>query len=237
MIVAEEVPYLTDGGRQRISCGSREHHLGSGARDLIHRSRIKTAARAWSPDIPVIFLPARSRMSGCQVGGVDRLSSALYGDDRVAAGYATGASPLPRIENCAGAVSIRASRNRRVAEIDSCRHRASVRSNPVAAHVSAATASAIGASCARCFCSRALGSELTRLSRASLTSSSERISRGCATGWRSQSLAACSPLEAAASCERAGPRLLGCFSAAVIRPSCTSRSAERCTTALGTCQT
>ena len=92
MIVAEEVPYLTDGGRQRMSCGSREHHLGSGARDLIHRSRIKTAARAWSPDIPVIFLPARSRMSGCQVGGVDRLSSALYGDDRVAAGYATGLS-------------------------------------------------------------------------------------------------------------------------------------------------
>src|ERR1035438_8429497 len=31
-------------------------------------------------------------MSGCQVGGVDRLSSALYGDDRVAAGYATGLS-------------------------------------------------------------------------------------------------------------------------------------------------
>ena len=92
MIVAEEVPYLTDGGRQRMSCGSREHHPGSGARDLIHRSRIKTAARAWSPDIPVIFLPARSRMSGCQVGGVDRLSSALYGDDRVAAGYATGLS-------------------------------------------------------------------------------------------------------------------------------------------------
>jgi hypothetical protein len=31
MIVAEEVPYLTDGGRQRMSDGSREHHLGGGA--------------------------------------------------------------------------------------------------------------------------------------------------------------------------------------------------------------
>ena len=40
MIVAEEVPYLTDGGGQRMSCGSREHHPGSGAQDLIHRSRI-----------------------------------------------------------------------------------------------------------------------------------------------------------------------------------------------------
>ena len=45
MIVAEEVPYLTDGGGQRMSCGSREHHLGSGAQDLIHRSRIRTAVR------------------------------------------------------------------------------------------------------------------------------------------------------------------------------------------------
>jgi hypothetical protein len=36
MIVAEEVPYLTDGGRQRMSGGSHEHRLGSSARDLIH---------------------------------------------------------------------------------------------------------------------------------------------------------------------------------------------------------
>jgi hypothetical protein len=51
MIVAEEVPYLTDGGRRRMSCGSREHHLGSGAQDLIHRSRIRTAYRTRSPTV------------------------------------------------------------------------------------------------------------------------------------------------------------------------------------------
>ena len=47
MIVAEEVAYLTDGGGQRMSCGSREHRLGGGAHDLIHRSRIRTAVRTW----------------------------------------------------------------------------------------------------------------------------------------------------------------------------------------------
>ena len=36
MIVAEEVPYLTDGDGQRMSCGSREHRLASDAQDLIH---------------------------------------------------------------------------------------------------------------------------------------------------------------------------------------------------------
>ncbi len=40
MIVAEEVPYVTDGDGQRMSYGSREHRLASGAHDLIHRSRI-----------------------------------------------------------------------------------------------------------------------------------------------------------------------------------------------------
>ena len=48
MIVAEEVPYLTDGGGQRMYCGNREHHLGNGAQGLIHRSRIRTAVCAWS---------------------------------------------------------------------------------------------------------------------------------------------------------------------------------------------
>jgi hypothetical protein len=43
VIVAEEVPYLTDGGRQRMPRGSREHHLGSGTHDSIHQSRIRTA--------------------------------------------------------------------------------------------------------------------------------------------------------------------------------------------------
>jgi hypothetical protein len=43
MIVAEEVAYLTDGGRQAMLCGGREHRLGGGARDLIHRSRIRTS--------------------------------------------------------------------------------------------------------------------------------------------------------------------------------------------------
>jgi hypothetical protein len=45
VIVAEEVAYLTDGGRQAMPCGSREHRLGGGAHDLIHRSRIRTADR------------------------------------------------------------------------------------------------------------------------------------------------------------------------------------------------
>jgi hypothetical protein len=40
MIVAEEIPYLTDGGGCRMPDGSREHHLASRAHDLIHRSRI-----------------------------------------------------------------------------------------------------------------------------------------------------------------------------------------------------
>ncbi len=40
MIVAEEVPYLTDGDGQRMPYGSREHRLASGAHDLIHWSRI-----------------------------------------------------------------------------------------------------------------------------------------------------------------------------------------------------
>jgi hypothetical protein len=48
MIVAEEVPDLTDSGGQRMSCGSREHHLGNGARNLIHGSRIKTSVRTCS---------------------------------------------------------------------------------------------------------------------------------------------------------------------------------------------
>ena len=43
MIVAEEVPYLADGGGQRMPYGSREHRLGIGAHDLIHRPRIRTA--------------------------------------------------------------------------------------------------------------------------------------------------------------------------------------------------
>ena len=43
VVVAEEVAYLTDGGRQRMSYRSREHRLGGGAHDLIHRSRIRTA--------------------------------------------------------------------------------------------------------------------------------------------------------------------------------------------------
>jgi hypothetical protein len=42
VVVTEEIPYLTDGRRQRMSYGSRQHHLGSGTRDPIHRSRIRT---------------------------------------------------------------------------------------------------------------------------------------------------------------------------------------------------
>ncbi len=167
---------------------------------------------------PLLLLPQRQAAAG-EGGG----KSPVHAEDDV--------SPLPHIENCAGTAARRPSRNRRVAETDSCRHRASVWSSPVAPYISAASASAIGTSCARCLRSKSLGSELTRPSKASLTSNSERISRGCVTGWRSQSLAACSPLEVVSSCERAGPRLLGCFSAAVIRPSCTSRAAARYATA------
>lgn len=59
VIVAEEFPYLADGGGQRMSRGSREHSLGSGAQDLIHRSRIRTAVRTWS-SCPVILIARRS---------------------------------------------------------------------------------------------------------------------------------------------------------------------------------
>ena len=52
MIVAEKVPYLTDGGGQRMSCGSREHQLGCGAQDLIHRSRIRTRVGIGHPLSP-----------------------------------------------------------------------------------------------------------------------------------------------------------------------------------------
>jgi hypothetical protein len=52
MIVAEKVPYLTDGGGQRMCCGSREHQLGCGAQDLIHRSRIRTCVRTGHPLSP-----------------------------------------------------------------------------------------------------------------------------------------------------------------------------------------
>ena len=52
MIVAEEVPYLADGGGQRMSHRSREHRLGNGAQDLIHRSRIRTAAAVSCPPSP-----------------------------------------------------------------------------------------------------------------------------------------------------------------------------------------
>ena len=48
MIVLEIIPYLADGGGQRMYCGNREHHLGNGAQRLIHRSRIRTAVCAWS---------------------------------------------------------------------------------------------------------------------------------------------------------------------------------------------
>jgi hypothetical protein len=58
VIVAEEFPYLTDGRGQRVSCGSGEHHLGSGAPALIHRSRIRTTVRAWSPAVLVILVTA-----------------------------------------------------------------------------------------------------------------------------------------------------------------------------------
>ena len=67
MIVAEEVPYLTDGGGHRVSCGNREHHLGSGAQHLIHRSRIRTAVGTWSSAVPVILVTVTSRISGCRV--------------------------------------------------------------------------------------------------------------------------------------------------------------------------
>jgi hypothetical protein len=36
MIIAEEVPYLTDGGRQRMPYRGPEHRLGHGAQDPIH---------------------------------------------------------------------------------------------------------------------------------------------------------------------------------------------------------
>src|ERR1700691_6683460 len=47
--------------------GSREHLLGSGTHDPIHRSRIRTATRTWSSDIPAIFLRARHRRAGGHV--------------------------------------------------------------------------------------------------------------------------------------------------------------------------
>jgi hypothetical protein len=178
-----------------------------------------------SAPIPVILLAAGSRMlDGRSRSAVVR---ALRGDDRGAARNATGVPPLSHVENCAGTAARRPSRNRRAAETDSCRQSASVWSNPVAPYISAASASTTGTSCARCSRSRSPGSESTRPSKASFTSNSERISPGCVTGWRSQSLAACSPLAVASSCERASPRLLGYFSAAVIRPSWTSRGTVR----------
>jgi hypothetical protein len=98
MTVAEEVPYLTDGGRPGMAHGSGEHHLARGTPHLIHGFRIKTAARARSAGNPAIFAP----------------------------GYPAGAWSLPRTANWAGSVASRASRNRSVADTDSCRHRASV---------------------------------------------------------------------------------------------------------------
>jgi hypothetical protein len=59
MIVAEEVSYLTDGSRQRMSCGSREHHLGHGTQHPIHRSRIRTE------EVPI----SQGGASGCIPGG------------------------------------------------------------------------------------------------------------------------------------------------------------------------
>ena len=56
MIVTEEVPYLTDSGRPRMPCGSRDHRLGGGRHDLIHRSRIRSADRTWSPAAQGRFL-------------------------------------------------------------------------------------------------------------------------------------------------------------------------------------
>jgi hypothetical protein len=64
VIVAEEFPYLADGRGQRVSCGSREHHLGGGAQALIHRSRIRTAVRAWSPAVLVILVTATWKVAG-----------------------------------------------------------------------------------------------------------------------------------------------------------------------------
>jgi AcrR family transcriptional regulator len=46
MIVAEEVAYLSDGGRRRMPHRNREHRLSNGAHDPIHRSSIRTAIRA-----------------------------------------------------------------------------------------------------------------------------------------------------------------------------------------------
>jgi hypothetical protein len=64
VIVVEEIPYYADGGGQR-SCWSREHRLGSGAQDLIHRSRIRTIVRTCSPLSP----------SSCQRGALHLLQA------------------------------------------------------------------------------------------------------------------------------------------------------------------
>jgi hypothetical protein len=64
MIVTEEVPYLTDGGRQRMPCGSRDHRLGGGRHDLIHRSRIRSADRTGSPPLALCLASAGAPDTG-----------------------------------------------------------------------------------------------------------------------------------------------------------------------------
>ncbi len=88
MIVAEEVPYLTDGGGQRMSCGSREHHLGSGAQDLIHRSRIRTAVRAqmtMAPPSPDHLVLGNAQVGEGLAEAGRRLASAIYWPESAAA--------------------------------------------------------------------------------------------------------------------------------------------------------
>src|SRR5439155_21275039 len=76
-----------------------------------------------------------------------------------------------------------------------------------------------------------------RSSRASLTRSSERMSRVWATGLTSQARAAARPCFVASTSVRTGPRLEGSSPTATTRPACWRRSMERYTTALCTCQT
>jgi len=61
MVIAEEVPYLTDGGGQRMSDRSRDHRLGRGTRDLIHRSRISTAPVQRRPRLLQLWCPPEPR--------------------------------------------------------------------------------------------------------------------------------------------------------------------------------
>src|SRR5271167_4446798 len=105
MIVVEEVPYLTDGGGQRMSCGSREHHLGSGAQDPIHRSRIRTAVRIWSPAVPVILMAAQPPASADRKKTVSPVASGVWPSPVMWSPFSTAVTGAPKSTPAAAAAS------------------------------------------------------------------------------------------------------------------------------------